>query len=356
MNRTGLILACSLLLPVQAALAAAHLESPAAVTTVSAEEFAEMKRDMAMLLERFETLAAENAELRAAQQQTEAEVVTVREDQEGMSWAERIKLSGDFRYRYQNDQISDNLAAVLGDKDSRNRQRIRARALVSATLSDDLEVGLGLASGGEDPVSANQTLGGGGSSKPINLDMAYVAWSGLPNTTIRGGKVKNNLERAGSSQLQWDNDWRPEGADVRWDNGMFFGQFLGTWLESDSERANSEFAYIAQAGTRLELAGLKLKGGVGYTEVDAAGKPCFFDLDDFAFCGGNQLDGVGNYLYDFEVINLFAEAGFSLFDLPVTLFADFVKNDAADELDTGYLVGAQVGEAKGRGSWEFEYD
>ena len=347
MKRLGLILASTL-----------FLTSPLAVGAVSDEDFAQLRADFAALAERFEQLAAENAELRQANQQTAATVVEIQETvvvEEPENWSERIAVKGDFRYRYQNDELGSNLATALGDDDSRNRQRIRARAEISARLQSDLQVGFGMATGGDDPVSTNQTLGGGGSTKDVRLDLAYVDWSGLENTHIRGGKFKNTFQTVSKSQLQWDGDWRPEGLDARWDNGAFFAQGLGTWLESDSNSSNTEFSFILQGGARAELAGIQLVGGLGYTEIDTAGKPCFFEADDFNFCGGNQVDAGGNYLYDFEVYNVFGQAVFEAFGMPLAVFADFVKNDAADEFDTGYLVGAKLGSAKKAGSWDVKY-
>lgn len=345
------------------------LASPLSQAAVTDEVIEALKEQIAALNARVAELERSNQQTAQAVQQTQQtaqqasrQVAEVADQVEAAtagdaasSWAERIAIKGDFRYRYQNDEISDNVATALGDSDSRNRQRVRARAEITARLPGDVKVGLGIASGGDDPVSTNQTLGGGGSTKDINMDLAYFTWTGLSNTALSGGKIKNSFETVGGSQLQWDGDWRPEGADLRWDNGTFFAEALGTWLESDSNSSNTEFAWLAQAGARAKLGPIGLKGGVGYTEIDAAGKPCFFEDDDYGLCLGNQVGPGGNYLYDFEVYNLFGEASLELAGLPLTIFADFVKNDAADDFDTGYLVGAQLGSAKQKGSWSFQY-
>ena len=75
------------------------------------------------------------------------------------SWTDRIKIDGDFRYRYERIDPEGS--------DTRSRNRIRARANIRADVADNTEVGFGLATGGEDPVSTNQTLGGGGTSKGV---------------------------------------------------------------------------------------------------------------------------------------------------------------------------------------------
>ncbi len=287
-------------------------------------------------------------DFQSLQQQVDANSVAV----EKSGWAQRIKFEGDFRYRYQNDDVS----SVVGESDrTRNRNRIRARAALTAKLDDDWSVGLGFASGGDDPVSTNQTLGGGGSTKDINLDLGYFDYTGFENTSVRGGKFKRTLKAAGKSQLQWDGDWRPEGFDVAWENDRFFAQGMGTYIESDDSKSNNEFSYLLQAGTKLELGSVKLLTGIGYTEIGAKNLECFFDQDDGG-CFGNESVPIGGgdagYLYDFEVYNVFAEAGFEAGGLPVTIFGDFIKNDAADNYDSGYLVGAQLGKVKKAGSWQ----
>jgi len=90
---------------------------------------------------------------------------------------------GDFRYRYETFDIEG--------KPDRDRNRIRARAALIADVTPAMQVGLGLASGGDDPVSSNQTLGGGGSTKDLRIDLAYFDYTGLKDSHIVGGKFSN---------------------------------------------------------------------------------------------------------------------------------------------------------------------
>ncbi|HET6564321.1 MAG TPA: putative porin, partial [Xanthomonadales bacterium] len=265
---------------------------------------------------------------------------------QAVSWAERLRWSGDFRYRYEN--------LAVENADDRNRNRIRARAHLSADVSETMQVGLGLATGGEDPVSTNQTIGGGGSSKPISLDLAYFEWTGLANTHVLGGKFKQQQHSAGDFGLVWDSDWRPEGTSIRYDNGRFFAVGLGTWIESDSSKAQQEFSYGVQAGLNLPLGEhTNLLLGAGYYNFDTAGKGSFFGDGDFF---GNSFNPISQtYQFDYREIEGFAELGFELFDRPILLFADYVQNLEVDENDIGYALGANYGEAKRKGSWEMNY-
>jgi hypothetical protein len=262
------------------------------------------------------------------------------------SWAERIKVKGDFRMRYEN--IDE------AGRDSRNRSRLRARAAIMAAVTEDVEVGLGLASGSDDPVSSNQTLGGGGSSKDLKLDLAYFKWSGLEHLSIYGGKFKNPLYQAGGHPLLWDGDWNPEGLALSWARGDFFAHFLGTWLESDS-RNETEFSWMTQTGFSQPLgAGATLTAGLGYHHIGSAGKGTFYGDDDDFF--GNSFDPASlSYLHDYDELEAFADLGFEIAGQPARLFLSYVHNLDASAYDTGYAAGFRYGSTSARGGWSFAY-
>jgi hypothetical protein len=340
------------------------LLSPVLAQAASDEEIAAMRAQMMALSERLDRLEAENRELAAAnaelaksQQETAVTVATVSDKTDAVaaeveekaattSWTESIRWKGDFRYRYETIDVED--------KPNRDRNRIRARAALVANVTPTVEVGLGLASGGDDPVSTNQTLGGGGTHKDINIDLAYFDWSGLQDTHIYGGKFTNYVHRTGKNALLWDSDWRPEGSGIGWNNGKFFANALGTWIESDSASGQS-FAYLTQAGFKLPIGdALTMTAGVGYHNFDTKGSGSFFGDDDDFF--GNSYNRVTNtYLYDYEVLELFTELNFDMFGRPTQLFGNWVQNQAVDENDTAYAFGFTYGSAKNKGDWEFGY-
>lgn len=319
------------------------------VADVDEQEIAHLREQILILSERLDQLEQSNRETAAAQNQTKKEIeetVDLRVDERfADSWASRIRWKGDFRYRYENIDVED--------VDSRSRERIRARAHLEARLADQMKVGLGIASGSDDPVSSNQTLGGGGSSKALNLDLAYFEWSGLRNTEILGGKFKNILYRPGDNGLLWDGDWRPEGLAADWNNGHLFAVGIGTWIESDTGTFNDEFAFGVQAGGNFSLAdGLELTVGAGYYEFDTAGSSSFFGDDDDFF--GNSFDPVTmTYLYNYHELEAFADLRFLLFGRPSSIFVDYVTNLDVEQNDTGYAFGLTSGTTDSPGSWEF---
>lgn len=312
-------------------------------------EIAQLREQIRVLSERLDRLESSDSNETATATPIDAEI-----DQEidrrvearfAESWTERIRWNGDFRYRYENIDVEG--------MDERNRQRIRARVNLNAKIGDDTRVGFGLASGGLDPVSTNQTLGGGGSSKDINLNLAYFQWSGLANTDIVGGKFKNLFYRPGGNGLLWDGDWNPEGLAFNWNKGGLFASGIGTWIESDSDKLNQEFSYGAQAGWSMSPAeGFDLVFGAGYYRFDTAGSGSFFGDDDDFF--GNSFDPEALvYLHDYHELEAFVELSFDFLDRPTSVFADYVTNLDADEDDTGYAFGLRNGNAKAPGSWDF---
>jgi hypothetical protein len=330
----------------------------------SDEDFAALRAQMMALSERLDRLEAENkaltqanAELAKSSQETAVSVAEVSEKTNAVaavveeqaaksSWTDTIRWKGDFRYRYESFDIEG--------KPNRDRNRVRARAALIADITPTIEVGLGLASGGDDPVSSNQTLGGGGSTKDLRMDLAYFDWSGMKDTNVYGGKFSNYIHRAGKNALLWDSDWRPEGTGIKWDNGRYFANALGTWIESDSNSGQS-FAYLTQAGIKLPIGeSLKLTTGIGYHVFDTKGSGSFYGDDDDFF--GNSFDPITKtYLYDYEELEFFADLGFEMFGHPALLFGNYVQNRAADENDTAYAFGFTYGSAKNKGEWQFGY-
>ncbi len=87
-------------------VAASIIITPAAFAAVSDEDFAALREQLAVVSSRLDELAEENARLRAAQNQADAtinEVKTTVADMPAASeiWTDRVKLGGDFRYRYE---------------------------------------------------------------------------------------------------------------------------------------------------------------------------------------------------------------------------------------------------------------
>ena len=93
------------------------------------------------------------------------------------SWTDRIKISGDFRYRYEfiGQELYNSAAGTKVRDYDRNRNRIRFRLGMQAMVNSDIDGYFRLAtSQGDDPVSTNQDLSGGFVPKAVWIDRAYM--------------------------------------------------------------------------------------------------------------------------------------------------------------------------------------
>lgn len=252
-----------------------------------------------------------------------------------------IEVKGDVRYRYE--------AIDAEGAPERNRNRIRARVGVFGAVNDTVDAGIGLASGGDSPTSTNQTLDNGFSTKDFGLDLAYVSWGGAENTRITAGKMKNPLHRTGGNALLWDGDLNPEGVALNFDKQAVFLNLAAFYVEERSSSDDS-FLFAVQTGLDTEMQGqMTLTTGVGYyVYTNTRGNSPFFS----GAALGNTVDSNGNLVNDYRQLELFAELGARLGELPVSVFADWVQNTEADTFDTAWALGMKLGKTSGPGTWD----
>ncbi|MCP4584227.1 MAG: hypothetical protein GY839_21655 [candidate division Zixibacteria bacterium] len=267
-------------------------------------------------------------------------------------WPENVKIRGDFRYRH---EMIDTEAS-----DARNRHRIRARVGIDGKVNEFTNVVVQIATGSDDPVSTNQTLDDGFSTKSIMLDLAYfkIQPEQIPGLSVTTGKFKNPFFKPGKSELVWDSDFNPEGGVANFSNKVdnitvtLIG--AGLWIDERSANSDSWIAAgqcIVESRTKDNKSSLAAGGGF-YNYANSKGFEPFYDSDEPM---GNSMDDNDNYLVEFRILEVFAEVSHHFGDIPVTLMGDFVTNTWADSLETGWLAGARVGKTRKTGSWDFRY-
>lgn len=336
---------------------------------ISDTQFEKLQLQLNELAQRVQSLETDNARLRGllkdkeeqktlavkAEQTTKETAVVPTNITKDNHWSDRISISGDFRYRYEDIDIEG--------RKRRDRNRIRARATLLAQVSNNVTAGLGISTGGDAPVSANQTLGGGGDRKEIRLSLAYARWQALEGLSFNAGKMPNAFYRPQKSGLLWDGDYHPEGVSGRWSNDHLFVIAAANWLESDSNQSNQQIAWGVQVGTTWDFAWANLTTGGGYFDIPVAGEETFFgDADDFYgnsyLCNDYESATGCRYRYDYEEAEWF-------FDLrmrpegwqwPLSIYADVVKNLAVDDFDTGYQAGIRLGDIGKGSSWQLGYE
>ena len=274
-------------------------------------------------------------------------------------WASRLSWKADLRYRHEYVDPEEALT-------EQTRQRIRARLALSAKINDTLTGTIGLATNGGsgDPRSTNQTLGEGWTRKGIAVDLAYVDWKPVDSFGMSFGKMPQPWYKV--TGYFFDNDINPEGISARFASGPFFAHAFGYYL---SERSTATDATLlgGQLGLTGQIGGMKLTGALGYFDVGAVeGEvtttntiPCTANT---AFFGGPQgnttvLNAAGcpTLANDFNMMEALAQAEFTIANQPLQIFAQYIQNQEANDLDTGWLAGFNWGKASNPKSWEFGY-
>jgi hypothetical protein len=268
---------------------------------------------------------------------------------------EWLAMKGDLRNRFE-----------YIDKDgspSRERFRIRARLALDAVVNENADVHARLVTGGSDPVSANQTLSGGFSTKDFGLDHFYLDLhpQQVEGLNIYAGKMKQPWYTV--KDLIWDGDLSPEGFAVNYGAGDTVEISLhgGAFVVEERKAESDSYLFSAQASARIKpTEGSYLVGGAGYfafTEME--GNALLVDDED-AFGNSTVEIGAGDdvrevYANEYNEIEGFLVGGLDL-AVPVKVYVDYVVNTEASSDDTGFMAGATLGKAKDVGSWEFDYN
>lgn len=277
------------------------------------------------------------------------------------SWTDNLKLKGDFRYRH---ELIDE-----ENKDQRNRHRIRARIGLEATIRYDVKFAFQITSGSSNPVSNNQTLGEGFSTKSAGIDLAYFDWHpcGEDIFHLEGGKFKNPWYKPGKSELVWDSDWNPEGLALHYSTRLNivdpFANAALLWVE-EREADDDVLLLGGQGGLKFNLmrGKIRLTVGTGYfTYTNAKESELFVDFENsfgntvITEINENDETAVQYYATGFDIWEVFTEIGGKIQKLPISVMGDYVTNSGADDDNMGYLVGLRLGRVKEPGSFAGRY-
>jgi hypothetical protein len=268
-------------------------------------------------------------------------------------WLQNMKLKGDLRLRYQYDEKR------INSKSGRHRGRIRYRLGLDTKVNDRFQVGAGLASGGDDPRSTNETLKDTFETKRIQLDYAYAAYTAAPWATIYGGKMKRKPILWAPTDLLWDGDINPEGVALHFEKKinplLFFntGWFVLDADESSGNRGEPWMAYFQPGIEQKFDDGIKLKGAVTAYIINTKG----WEMDH-----SDEINTTGSpHAYNYDAVSPAVEVSISdPFDGLVpycALFGEYVTAFDPPRDETGYALGLKFGDKKVKdwGQWQFKY-
>jgi len=271
-------------------------------------------------------------------------------------WVQTLGLRGDFRFRNQWEEAEHDSLARL-------RQRVRFRLSGEANVSKGFKVGFGLATGGNDPRSTNQTLDNSFETKTIMLDYAYGEYEVHQNVKILFGKFYNNVGIWLPTDYMWDTDITLEGIagllkfrQLFLNAGVYFLDEKGK--VKDVIRDNPRMV-VFQPGFSLGQEGVySIRSSVTYYHFNQT-KGMAFDHAKWS----NSFYSVGTDKYlanGFNNLVLATEAG--LYDkfLPyIGIFGEYNINleAQADTANSGMTAGIVLGteKIKAPGQWQVRY-
>lgn len=279
----------------------------------------------------------------------------------GDSWVDRIKFSGDFRYRLETSNDEDTANDASG---TNFRNRVRARLKMEAEVNDEVDVIMRLATGSSsDPTSANQTLEGKLEKKTVWLDQMYLAYSpeDLAGFSILAGKMANPFYAAGGHQLIWDADISLEGGALTYKADLSEQTKLGVnagaiWLDQDWSTSNTnQYLWAIQGYIQQALDDISsVTAGVSYYDfVQVQGQ------SGAEYVTGQGNSAVGGILNnDYNILEAFAELATQVEETPFSVYGSFIQNQGVESGyngDTAWIVGAKLNKATTPGTWELGY-
>ncbi|MFH1062183.1 MAG: putative porin [Candidatus Omnitrophota bacterium] len=273
------------------------------------------------------------------------------------AWIQTMTFKGDLRLRYQNEE-QDTITSSSTTTAKRERARARFRLGAEAKVIKDWKVNFGLASGGADPRSTNQTFQDNFTSKGIMLDYAYATYAFNNNVDIMGGKIELGKTLWLVSDLLWDGDVNPEGVFVKSNLPLNSSAevFLNTGyfiLDEMSSGADPSM-YMIQPGIKWDFSdAVTLTTSVNYYAFNSIEGSRYSNIVDG---GGTNTTSTtpASFKYDYDSLGFTAALGMNLQEDAevdeiinyVSLFGDYTKNGDPDENNVGYLAGIKFGDKK----------
>jgi polyhydroxyalkanoate synthesis regulator phasin len=284
------------------------------------------------------------------------------------SWVRDTKLKGDLRVRFQSERREGTTIGGGGHTAERNRGRIRARLGLETKVNEQAKVHFGLATGGTDPRSTNQSFENTFELKDIRLDYAYAEYSPFSWATFFGGRMKNPIWEP--TDLLWDTDINPEGGagklKFKLANPNLEPYFnTAVYVLDEDSKGSDPWMYVFQPGlnykindnTKLNLA----TAYYGFKQVEGA------KLDHSSSSNTSVPGRSGFKKYNFNSLNPavelafkkpFEPLGIEFLNLPyLSLFGEYIHNLSTNNSNTGYTGGFRIGHEKvsNWGHWQARY-
>ncbi|HAQ50420.1 MAG TPA: hypothetical protein DCR13_02600, partial [Gammaproteobacteria bacterium] len=246
------------------------------------------------------------------------------------SWADRIKVKGDLRFRH---ETKNNIANGQQTNDE-DRFRIRARVGMYADVNDNVKAGIRFVTTSDQAsaTSTNESLENDFANTELGLDLGYISWSPSllgGNTKFTFGKMKKPWQQV--NNIIWDGDTNPDGMAIT---------------------------------SKLKVSDITLIPSVGYYTINSNGNDSILDdehVGHIQLAARMSAGQFGISYYGFEN-NDEQERLFEVFGqmpipgTPVTVFASHVSNSNANAVgddDNAWGIGLKTKLADLKLSYEY---
>jgi len=264
-------------------------------------------------------------------------------------WIQTFNLKGDFRLRDQWEQREGG--------DARNRARYRFRLGGEAEVISGLNVGFGLASGGTDPRSTNQTFENSFETKTIMLDYAYARYSITNWMTLTGGKIGAGSVFWTPSDYLWDTDITVEGLAAGLKKKNLFLK-TGYYFIDEIKDEKDPAMILVQPGILFAKEGSYTATiGATYYQFNQI-KDATLDHAKWSNTYYKDASNVKHLSGDYRIVSVGADMQVYNVLLPaIGLFCEYNRNIAADSLQNGFAFGFFGGndKIKDKNQWQIKY-
>lgn len=245
-----------------------------------------------------------------------------------------LKLKGDLRLRYEQIDVKDDTPGSDDDVTA-NRFRVRFRVGgVWTNSTESWEIGAGLATGGQDATSTNDSWGENGfafETGDIRLDYAYAkhTWKDY-GLSLTLGQMVNPFE---TTWILWDSDVRPTGAALHLDQDLFFltAGVFNVYGDRDVDGGDPNTTetvanmYAAQVGAKMSLSeNVAAKLALGFYQFDA-------ENTEYEFAQNSNAD---NLDYQYSIADLYGEITAKINELSLKGYGQYCVNMGAESSDT----------------------
>lgn len=297
-------------------------------------------------------------------------------------WVTALKFNGDFRGRFEQNS-AENIQYF-----ERNRYRYRVRLGINATLMDNFDIGLRLASGnpqtnpggtlvGGSPITANQDLNSLETRKFIWIDAAFARWRPVhdANWTVTGtiGKMDNPFV---FSNMLFDYDINPEGAalqlgytfndqqSLKLNNGIFVLDEINQVAPGLASIGPSHDPFLFGSQLLWESKwSQKFETTLGAAILNIATKDALSSKTQPFYNSGNTREaatGLIKYNYNPVIGTASATYKFDSFPMyegvfPIKASAEFMNNPGAPTRNNAYRLGLTIGKSGHKRTWEVNY-